>query len=400
MIKEYRNKFNKEFTQAKYEALLQDIGQEYKHKPKFKVAETPIFIPNDFKDHLLRACNDIWDVISRPDFKARTQRLFQDENLVVPNETDIPKFVQFDFGICLDDAGNLVPKLIELQGFPSLYFYQELLNRMYKKHYNIPAEFSPHLGKLNDDEYVELLRSEIVGDEDPKQVVLLEIEPELQATSIDFYATEAKLGIKILCISDVIKKGKKLYYLDDEGQQIRIIRIYNRVIFDELRQRTDLKRQFYFKDDVDVKWIGHPSWFFRISKFTMPLLEGPYVPKSFYLDQIDGLNLDLNNYVLKPLFSFAGTGINLNVTQELIDSIDNKEYYLLQEKVVYHPAVDTLDEPAKCEIRMLLLHSDSTDETRVVCNLMRLSKGEMIGVSYNKDKTWVGGTIGYFEPQE
>jgi hypothetical protein len=397
MIPKYRKAFNENFTQETYEALLKETAETFNYTPKFKIAETPVFIPNALKERLIEACNDIMKVINQSDFKDMTEGAFFNENMRVPNEDEHSKFIQFDFGICLDENGEPTPKLIELQGFPSLYFYQDLLGKLYKKHYHLPEQLSIHPLGISSEEFIEKLRTEIVGDTDPKQVILLEIEPEKQATAIDFYCTEAALGIKVLCISKLIKKGKQLFYLDENGNEIRVLKIYNRIIFDELDQRTDLKREFYFQDEVDVEWIGHPNWFFRISKYTMPLLKGDYVPKSYYLDQLETIPDNLENYVLKPLYSFAGAGVEIHVTKDMIDAITNKSNYLLQEKVAYHPIIETLDIPAKCEIRMMLLHNSTTNTTEIVSNLMRLSKGEMIGVKYNKDKTWVGGTTGFFE---
>lgn len=395
MIPELRKAFNEQFSDAKYQGLLQDIVETYRYMPAFKICETPVFIPKEVKEQLVVACDDIMKVIDQPNFKQLTEAAFYDDSLRVPNEDARSKFIQLDFGICLDENGRPTPKLIELQGFPSLYFFQELLGRMYRKHYEgIPRSFSQHLNGLR---YVELLRQEIIGDTDPKQVVLLEIEPEKQATAIDFWATEKLLGLKVLCITKLIKKGKQLFYKDNGGADIAIKRIYNRIIFDELYQRPDLKTDFSFQDDVDVEWVGHPNWFYRISKFTMPLLKGDYIPKSFYLDQLKEVPSDLENYVLKPLYSFAGAGVEIHVTREMIDAIENKSNYLLQEKVAYAPIIQTMDVPAKCEIRMMLLHNSKTDKTQIVSNLMRLSKGEMVGVKYNKDKTWVGGSTGFFE---
>ncbi|EPR69783.1 hypothetical protein ADIWIN_4058 [Winogradskyella psychrotolerans RS-3] len=250
---------------------------------------------------------------------------------------------------------------------------------------------------MTSNDYINLLKQEIVGDTDPKQVILLEIEPEQQATAIDFYATTAKLGIKVLCITDLKKSGKTLFYLDDNGGEVEVLKIYNRIIFDELHQRTDLKTEFSFQDEIDAEWIGHPNWFYRISKYTMPLLKGDYVPKSYYLDTLEQIPTDLENYVLKPLYSFAGAGVQIHVTRDMIDAISNKSNYLLQEKVAYAPVIETMDVPAKCEIRMMMLHNSKTNKTEIVSNLMRLSKGEMVGVKYNKDKTWVGGSTGFFE---
>ncbi|MEM6517118.1 MAG: hypothetical protein AAF688_13110 [Bacteroidota bacterium] len=398
MISKYRKAYNQNFSQEKYNAFLDDIAKKFAHKPKFKIAETPIFIPSTLKQKLKQATEEIMQVIDRDDFKDLTNGAFFDSKNIVPNEDEKAKFIQLDFGICKDDQGNIVPKLIELQGFPSLYFFQELLGSMYKKHFGeaIPDSLSQHISGMTPKEYIEKLRTEIVGNTNPKQIVLLEIAPENQATAIDFYATEAALGIKVLCITKLIKRGKELFYKDKDGNDVKILKIYNRIIFDELYQFKHLKTEFNFTDEVDVEWIGHPNWFFRISKYTMPLLKGEFIPKSFYLDKLESIPEDLENYVLKPLYSFAGAGVQIHVTKEMIDTIQDKSNYLLQEKVAYAPIIETMDVPAKCEIRMMMMHNSTTNKTEIVSNLIRLSKGEMVGVKYNKDKTWVGGSTGFF----
>lgn len=399
MIHQHRKLYNENFTQEKYQLFFDEIINTFNHKPPFKIAETPVFVPKELKIKLVDACNDIMSVINQPNFKELTNGAFFDKNTIVPNEDNNSKFLQLDFGICKDKNGDLVPKLIELQGFPSLYFFQEMLGSMYRKYFGnvIPEKYSQHVNGNSPQEYLNLLKQEIVGETDPKQVILLEIEPEKQATAIDFYATEKVLGIKVLCISRLIKKEKELFYADDEGKEVRILKIYNRIIFDELDQRKDLKTEFSFLDEVDVKWIGHPNWFYRISKYTMPLLKGDYVPKSYYLDKLESIPEDLENYVLKPLYSFAGAGVEIHVTRKMIDAVINKSNYLLQEKVAYAPIIETMDVPAKCEVRMMMLHNSKTNKTEIVSNLIRISKGEMVGVKYNKDKTWVGGSTGFFE---
>lgn len=399
MIDKNRKAYNEQFSEEKYNAFLQDINAEYNYTPKFKISETPVFIPKDLKEKLVEAVNEIMDVINQPNFKNLTQEAFFDANTIVPNEDDKPRFIQLDFGICKDNSGELTPKLIELQGFPSLYFFQELLGRMYRKHFGtaIPKSYSQHLNGMSAQDYVELLRNEIVGDTNPKQVILLEIEPYEQATAIDFYATESALGIKTVCITELKRKGRQLFYIDDQGEEVRVLKIYNRIIFDELHQRDDLKGEFNFQDDVDVEWIGHPNWFFRISKYMMPLINSKYVPKSYLLNKLESIPSDLENYVLKPLFSFAGSGVHIHVTREIIEGITDKSNYLLQEKVAYAPIVETMDVPAKCEVRMMMVYNSKTDKIEIASNLIRLSKGEMVGVKYNKDKTWVGGSTGFFE---
>lgn len=380
--------------------MLDDIANEYGYRPSFRIAETPVFIPKLLKERLLQACEEINKVLCQADFKELTRNAIKHPMLQVPREDFNSRFLQMDFGICIDENGDPTPQLIELQGFPSLYFFQDLLTRTFIKHYDIPNRFSTHLNGVKKDTYIKMLRDDIVGDTDPKNVVLLEVEPENQTTYIDFLGAQKSLGIKVLCISKVKKRGTKLFYEDDQGTLIPIHKIYNRVIFDELDQRDDIKSEFHFGDEVDVEWVGHPNWFFRISKYTMPLLKSQYVPECFYLDQLEEYPTDLENYVLKPLYSFAGSGVKLNITKADLDAIEQKDNFILQRKVNYVPIVETLDVPAKCEIRMMCLWNKEKGTAEVVNNLVRLSKGEMIGVRYNKDKEWVGGTVGFFEDEE
>lgn len=396
MIKEIREKYNASFTQEKYEAFKKYINAEWGHECHFRIAETPIFIPVALKSQLLEACTEINKVITQTNFKELTKDAIKHPSLQVPNEDYHTRFLQMDFGICQDENGDLIPQLIEVQGFPSLYFFQDLLYQAYSKFFDIPEGFTVHFDNMDSKEYIELLRKIIVGDQDPKNVVLLEIEPEKQVTSIDFYGAQHHLGIKVLCISDLKKRGKSLFYLDENGAEVPIKRIYNRVIFDELSQREDLKREFYFKDEVDVEWIGHPNWFFRISKYTMPLFKSKYVPECHYLSDLETYPEDLENYVLKPLYSFAGSGVKLNITKTDLEEITDPENFILQKKVVYQPIIETPTGNAKCEIRMLMLWESDKDEVRIVNNLVRISKGEMVGVRYNKDKDWVGGSVAFF----
>lgn len=399
MIDEIRKAYNNNFTDEKYQGFLKDIEETYHYTPKFRIAETPVFLDKILKNKLIEACDDILKVIEDTNFKSITEGSFLDPSHKIPNENEMPKFLQFDFGICEDENGEIVPKLIELQGFPTLYGFQIFLNKMYRKHFGnvIPESFSQHIYGMSIEEYIEMLRTEIVGDTDPKQVVLLELDPHHQATAVDFYVTRDLLGIEIVCVRDIIKKGKSLYYLKDNQEEIKIKKVFNRVIFDELLQQNDLNLSFSFQDDLEIEWIGHPNWFFRISKYLLPILKGKYVPKAFFLDKVDQLPEDLENYVLKPMFSFAGTGVHIHVTKEIINSIKDKTNYILQEKVNYASIIETKDINAKFEVRMIMIHNSKTNKIEIASNLVRLSKGEMVGVKFNKDKTWVGGSTAYFE---
>lgn len=396
MISTIREKFNKNFTEETYQALLADVAAEYNHLPAFRISETPVFLPNSLKDRLIEACEEITEQICRPDFKEKTQAAVEQP---VPNETDKTLFLQMDFGICHDENGELTPQLIEIQGFPSLYFFQDLIAQKYKQNYNIPDTYEYLFNGLSRDEYIELMRKAILGTHKPENVALLEIEPKTQVTQIDFWGTKHHLGIPVLCISEVIVEGDNYFYMNDDGVKTPIYRIYNRVIFDDLVKRKDLKRDFYFSKANNMEWAGHPNWFHRISKFTMPLLKSKYVPQSYFLNELEEYPADLENYVLKPLYSYAGMGVNLDITTADLDKIEKRENYIIQKKVVYQPVIQTPEEPSKCEIRMLMLWLPEMERPIIVNNLARLSKGKMIGVRYNKDKTWVGGSVGFFKKE-
>jgi hypothetical protein len=397
MIKELRDWFNGQFSEEKYQQFLHQLSESYHCTPLFRVAESPLFIPDLLKFRLLEACSEITDVILRPDIKEITQGALYDPSLIVPKEDDHTTFLQMDFGIGLDENGDPFPHLIEVQGFPSVYFFQYAVSGLFKSFYGLPEHLTPFIGGINRDDYVSMMRDIIVGDTSAEQVVLLEIEPEKQTTYIDMHVTAAVLGIAVVCITKVIKEGKKLFYKNNAGELIQIKKIYNRVIFDELDQRPDLKIAFRFSDDLDIRWVGHPNWFFRISKYLMPFLNSKYVPETRFLSDISEYPSDLENYVLKPLFSFAGSGVIIDVTKEVLDSIIDRKNFILQRKVTYEPILRSPDDHVKAEIRMLMLWPDDAPKPFVVTNLVRLSKGKMIGVKYNKDKTWVGGSVGFFE---
>ncbi|GAB3568602.1 hypothetical protein GCM10027578_21440 [Spirosoma luteolum] len=402
MIQSVRHAYNEAFTPERYQAFLDAIQHDLPDQLDFRVAETPVFVPKALTSHLLRACEDIVDVLTQPDFIARTERAIP-AGQRVPNEpTEGPaahtQFLAIDFAVCRDDSGELVPQLIELQGFPSLYTFQPYLAAQYRAHFPVPDTLSHLFNVATNADYLDRLRTMIVGDCDPESVILLEIYPEKQKTRIDFALTEQALGVKAVCLTAIRKEGRALYY-EKDGRTIRIRRIYNRLIFDDLQNFPDLQTDFHLTDDVDVEWVGHPNWFFRISKYTLPLLNSPYVPPSYFLSDLTEYPADLENYVLKPLFSFAGSGVQLHITPADLDAIpaDQRDGYLLQRKVAYEPAIQAPDGRIKCEIRMLFIWPNGDARPTLLTNLSRLSRGEMIGVRFNKDFDWVGGTVCFFE---
>ena len=395
MIPALRRQYNDAFTNEAYRAMMDWQAGQYGLTPKFHVAETPVFFPREFRDKVFTACEDVLSVITGPGYAERAAAAIPaGEN--VPGQTDRPLFLQLDFGVCRAEDGSLIPQLVEAQGFPSLYHYQVLLDRSFRRFFPIPEGFSARFDGSTQEEYLDLLRRTILGSFSPEEVIILEVDPKNQTTRIDLVVAAAELGVAELCISDLELHDGKLYY-DNKGARTQVRRIYNRVIFDDLKARPDLKRQFNMVEEAEVQWAGHPNWFFLISKYSLPFMDSPYVPETYFVSELDHYPTNLGEYVLKPLYSFAGMGVNLHPTVADLRALDKPEHFILQKKVTYAPVVETLDEPARVELRMMYLWPEDADRPILVNNLVRLSKGEMIGVRYNAGKTWVGGTLGYFE---
>lgn len=397
MVPAIRNAFNAGFTEEKYKALLADIEAHYPGQLDFRVAETPIFIPHQFTQKMLDACEHIIDVIQSADYKKQSDRAIP-ENLRVPNEDARPQFIAFDFGICTGANGEPEPQLIELQGFPSMFAYQILFPELSRAHFDIPANYDAYLNGFTKETYIAFLKKLIVADGPPENAILLEIFPERQKTRIDFRCTETYVGINTVDLMDVIREGRELYYFN-QGKKTKINRIYNRVIFDDLAQQPpEVQEQGkILLQDLDVTWVPHPAWFYRISKFTLPFINHPYVPHTRFLSDVNELPGDLENYVLKPLFSFAGQGVVIDVTRADIEQVANPQDWILQRKVQYAAAIETPGEWAKAEIRLFYFWDEESPRPVATNNLARLSKGKMIGVRYNKDKEWVGGSLAFFE---
>lgn len=396
MIPELRQQFNEKFTPEIYQQFLADLDSKHPGAIEFRVAETPIFIPKAFTKKMIDACEAIVDVIVDPGFKKLTERAIPKDEYV-PGENDHTDFIAFDFGICENEVGELEPQLIEMQGFPTLFAFEAYYPEVIKKHFDIPANYSPYLNGYSAETYLEFLKEAIVGDHDPENVILLELTPHKQKTRIDFYCTQDYLHIPIVCLTELEQEGRKLFYRKD-GERIKVKRIYNRIIFDELTQVKDSLGEIVdITQPFDVEWAPHPNWFYRISKFTLPFIEHPFVPQTFFLNEVAQLPGDLDNFVLKPLFSFAGQGVIIDVTREDVDGIKDPENWILQKKVNYAPIIKTPDVPAKAEIRIFYFWKKGAPRPVATNNLARLSKGKMIGVRYNMDKEWVGGSVAYFE---
>jgi hypothetical protein len=396
MIPLYRKQFNAEFNETKYQEYLNYINALYPNSVGFRIAETPIFLPATFKIQLLEVGDYVCSQILAADFTSKTEKSLRNTS-ITPNEIGLPECIVMDFAIANNDQNEIVPALIELQGFPSLFAFEVLQDEALRNSYTIPENVTPYLNGYTKEKYQRHL-STIIKGEQGEHTVLLELYPEQQKTRIDFYCTQHYLAIPVVCITEIFKKGNSLYY-QREGIDIKIDRIYNRIVADELKKQSAEinEKAAILYTDLDVRWVTHPNHFFRISKYLLPFLQHDWIPKTEFVDQIESIPHHLENYILKPLFSFAGQGVIIDVQSSDFVSITDPENWIMQEKVTYAPCIATPDGFAKAEIRLFYFWDKPTQKYIATLNLCRLSKGKMIGVNYNQTATWVGGSLAYFE---
>jgi hypothetical protein len=393
MVPTLRQRFNANFTAEKYRAFLARLDKACGTHIKFRNSETPCFYPKSLLDKMAAYGEElIRQLMSDSAYLAASQSVIPAE-FNVAGESSHPEFIQVDFGLVRDHGGNIEPKLVEIQGFPSLYAYQNTLAREYISVYGLDPHLKFLLGGLEPQSYVALLRRAILGDCAPEGVVLMEIDPLEQKTLPDFLLTERLCGVKAVNVMDIRKEGRRLLYAR-KGKFVPIDRIYNRVIADEL-MRKQKTLPFSLCDQLDVEWAGHPNWFFRLSKFSIPYLRHPCVPHTQFLHQLDAMPDDPANYVLKPLFSFSGIGVVVGPTREELAAIPRGKrcQYILQERLDFEPLFETPHGLAKAEARIMYIWTDALRPGPI---LVRMGRGKMMGVDYNRDMEWVGSSAGLY----
>ena len=391
MIPALREEFNRNYSPEKYSQFLDALDKACGMHVGFRVCETPCFLPKTLLDQMTQYGGElVLQLVNDPQYLQASDASIPPQYKMA-NESKQPMFLQLDFGLVRNASGELEPKLVELQAFPSVYGYQPLAAYQYLESYGLPDDLGIYLGGHNHDSYWKLLREIIVHKNDPNNVILLEIDPDHQKTRPDFLVTQRELGIAVVDILSLIKHGRKLFY-QHGGREIEVKRIYNRCIVDEL-ERRNVTLPFDLRDDLDVEWAGHPNWYFRISKFSIPYLRHPSVPRTWFLDELDQLPEDTENYLLKPLYSFAGIGIKFAPTQADIDAIplERRHDYILQERVHFEPVIQTPHGPTQMEIRLMYLWPEGGELTPVL-PLIRMGRGKMMGVDHNRNLEWVGGS--------
>lgn len=394
MIPALRQQFNRQFDPSRYQAFVAEVERRCGVPIEFRLSETPVFLPASLASRLVAAANELLEqLLDRPAYRAAADAVVPAPFRIAGGESR-PTFVQVDFGLVQTTSG-IEGRLVELQAFPSLYGFQPLLAETCREQYGFD-DLTPYLGGLDRDTYIREVGHAIRGDHDPAEVVLLEIDPERQKTRPDFAATALVWGVRAIDVSAVAQHGRQLYALEN-GRTTRIARIYNRVIPDELVRRG-LTLPFNPASDLDVEWAGGPDWFFRVSKFSIPWLRHPWVPRTFYLSDVPALPADRENWLLKPLFSFAGGGIIFGPADADVAAIPDaaRRDYILQERVSFTPLIETPHGPTQAEIRIMMIRDG--DSYRAVLPLARMGRGKMMGVDHNKGFSWVGAAAVLIDP--
>jgi hypothetical protein len=388
VIPELRADFNRRWTAVRYADFLRRLDAEAGAHVEFRCSETPVFLPNDLLAQMVRYGQELYNQLAANAAYRKAAEAAVPIEFRVAGASEHPLFVQADFGLIRQPDGTLAPRLVEIQGFPSIYAFQALLALQYQSVFELRADLTPFLGGLDEASYFKLLGKAIVNGHAPEEVILLEIDPYRQKTAVDFLVTRQHFGIKIACIRDVKRQGSKLFF---EGKPVK--RIYNRVIVDEL-VRKNVQGGFNFRDEVDVEWAGHPNWFFLLSKFSLPWLQHECVPETRFLSDVKTLPDNLGDYVLKPLYSFAGMGVNIDPAKEDIAAIpeEKRGEFILQRKMDFVPTVETPSGPTKIEVRVMYIWDEGM--LQPVNTVVRSGRGKMMGVDFNKNLDWVGATAG------
>jgi len=429
VIPALRRDFNARFRPETFRTMLHSLDAVARTHIAFPVAETPCFFPSSMLDEMARIGIDLTlQLVNNPAYLARSLAAIP-EPWRAADQNSHPHFLTADFGLVREDSGRLAPRLVEMQAFPSVFAFQWAASEAYRSAFSLDPSLRYLLGGLDQAQFWKLLARTIVAGHDPQTVVLIDVDPAHQKTLPDFHITADHLGIRIVDIAaletldpapDSPSQLPRLGYRA-KGRLIPIRRIYNRAIVDELVRRQ-IPLQFGYRQPFDVEWAGHPNWYFHVSKFSIPFLDHPAVPPAVFLDDWfrssaggsksacgpkesargpkndarDRLPSSRDRLILKPLYSFAGQGILFAPTDDQLAAIPpaQRHHYLLQERVTFEPVIDTPFGPTQAEIRILYVWPDQGNLTPLI-SLVRLGRGQMMGVDHNRGQSWVGASAAF-----
>ena len=393
MIPEARAAFNAVVSPERHRLVLDRMHERIGGEIPFRIAESPLFLPSPLLHEMDRASREIMAVLQADRGYRRAADAIVPRERLYPGEDEHPLFVCFDYALARE-GGRVAPRLTEFQGFPSLTAFQYFLSHDFRDVYGLPETLTFIGDELSDQAFQELFRAAVLGSHAPENVVLLDVSPWQQGTWPDFRLTERLLpGIAVRCPSDLWRSGRGLVY-EKDGRAIPVKRVFNRVIWSDLeRLQEDLDWSFH--DELDFEWAGHPNWFFRYSKLALPWISHPTVPRTQILDREGRWPGDLERYVLKPLFSFSGRGVVLDVTRDVLDAIPSEERsdYILQEKFEYADVIAGPGFSVRSEVRLMYVW---LDRPRLVGLLPRMSRGRLMGCDANRTDPWTGHGVAFW----
>ena len=420
MIPELRKRFNQAFTAEKYEKLRSLLDERSGATVEFRISETPVFVPAALLDQMALEGEALArSLLADSEYLAAARGAIP-PGYCVANETPHPHFLTADFALVRDSDCRLTPKLVEIQAFPSVFGLQALLCAAYRETFGLQDGLETFLGGLDEAGYWQMLTKIVLAGHDPENVVLTEVDPQHQKTLPDFNPTARRSGIAVVDIASLQAIGNKLHYRNAAGRLVPIHRIYNRAIAEELIARN-IKLPFDLTYPWDVEWAGHPNWYFLISKFSIPWLSRSsanqkVVPPAAFLNEFlqgpgrtvlssagvplpagSGADAVFGELLLKPLFSFAGKGIQFEPTLAQLEAIpdERRRDFLLQQRMRFEHTIDTPHGMTQAEFRILYMWPDDGRLTPAL-TLVRLGRGKMMGVDHNKNQEWVGASAAFF----
>lgn len=413
MIPELRQDFNRNrFRPEAYRSMLHGLDAVSRTHVAFPVAETPCFFPKSLLDEMAAIGAELaLRLIDDPVYLSASLAAIPEKWRAADQDAH-PHFLTADFGLVREADGRLAPRLVEMQAFPSIFGFQWVLSEAYRSTFGLDPSLRFLLSGLSESSYWKLLEKVIVAGHDPETVILADVQPAAQKTLPDFHITADRLGIRIVDIAEIepedagSRAAPRLCYRSGR-RRVPIRRIYNRAIVDELVRRQ-IPLQFDYRESFSLEWAGHPNWYFHLSKFSLPWLDHSAVPRAVFLsdwlrDKPDGnirnrLPADRNQWILKPLYSFAGQGIVFAPSDDDLAAIPASQHadYLLQERVTFEPVIDTPEGPTQAEVRILYGWPDRGYLTPAT-SLIRLGRGKMMGVDHNKGLSWVGASAAFFK---
>jgi len=302
----------------------------------FKATSSEVFLfPKELKSELIEAATGITNQL----FSSRVLTLAESNITDNSNILDFrsyknlpePYFMTIDLAYAPGGGTNF--KLIEAQAFLSI-------SHMFFEHYSKLLDLNRDVF-LNFEAYQHFLRKI-----QNNHSILLEDCPWEQKTAIDFHLLQKQASIEVLNFRGILG-----------SHALKEKLIYNRLIFADLTAQEFANAKISLSGLPNARWLHHPDWYYFVSKSSLPYITSPWAAQSFLVaDKPLNFEPKSNAWVLKPLFDYGCSGVNLNPSRTDIENVDAPKEWLLQQKIElkHLPGTELFG-----EIRVVLFNTDN-----------------------------------------